>query len=159
MKNIKKLSLVLLIMALGIGIIGCANDNKDIEDEATEDLEIQEEEMEVEEDEEEEEIADEEDTEEVDSIDAMIDSSDYISKIKLIQKGKDNFEIKILDNIKDNLSESDLPELELLENRAYLIFLKDVDGNLVLTDENNGLVLLEGDNHELFEKINKKVHN
>lgn len=95
----------------------------------------------------------------LDPLDAMIESSDYISKIKLIQKGQDSKEIKILDNIKANLSESNLPEIANLElNRSYVVFFKDLDGKVVLTDANDGVILLEGDNHELFEKINADVH-
>lgn len=89
----------------------------------------------------------------------MIESSDYISKIKLIKKGQDSTEVKILDNIKANLSQKDFPELTNLElNRAYVVFLKDADSSVVLTDEKDGLILLEGDNHELFEKINNHIH-
>ncbi len=95
-----------------------------------------------------------------DPIDEMIDSSDHIAKIKLIKKGQDKTELKVLDSIKGNISSGDLPAIDNLElNRAYVVFLKDVDGKAILTDEVEGVVLLEGDNHELFEKINKKVHN
>ena len=92
-------------------------------------------------------------------LDAMIESSDYISKIKLIKKGQDSEEIKILDNIKAALSADDLPKIDTLElNRAYVIFLKDRDGHVVLADEADGVILLEGDNHELFEKIYDHIH-
>lgn len=101
----------------------------------------------------------EEDNDETDSIDAMIEESDYISKIKLITKGASNQEIKVLDNIKGNLSHSDLPDLQdLKENRAYVIFLKDSNNEVILTSEKDSLISLEGDNHELFRKINEKVH-
>ncbi len=96
---------------------------------------------------------------ELDPLDAMIDSSDYISKIKLIKKGQDATEVKILDNIKASLSETTLPEIDNLElNRVYLVFLKNLDNKVVLTDEKDSVILLEGDNHELFEKINNQVH-
>lgn len=109
-------------------------------------------------DEEEPEIVPESETD-FDPIDDMIDSSDYIAKIKLIQKGEDKTQLKVLDTIKGNISASDLPVIDNLElNRAYLVFLKKVDSTVVLTDEFNGVILLEGDNHELFEKINKKIH-
>lgn len=88
----------------------------------------------------------------------MISESDYISKIKLITKGKNKTEIKVLDNIKDVILAKDLPELDLKENRAYLVFLKDDGGELVLVNEDDSLVLLEGDNHELFERINKQIY-
>lgn len=102
---------------------------------------------------------DEEENEDVsDDMDEMIEEADYISKIKLITKGQDEKEIKVLENIKDPLSKEDLPELALEENRAYLVFLENEDGKVVLVDEEDSLVLLEGDNHELFEKINKHVH-
>lgn len=105
--------------------------------------------------------ADEEEPEaDYDPIDEMIDLSDHIAKIKLITKGQDKTELKVLDSIKGNISSKDLPAMDTLElNRAYVVFLRNVDGNVILTDEANGVVLLEGDNHELFEKINKKVHN
>ena len=110
-------------------------------------------------DEEEPEIAPEAETD-VDPIDEMIDSSDYIAKIKLIQKGEDKTQLKVLDTIKGNVSASDLPVIDTLElNRTYIVFLKKVDNTVVLTDDFEGVVLLEGDNHELFEKINQKVHN
>ncbi len=95
----------------------------------------------------------------LDPLDAMITSSDYISKIKLIKKGENTTEVKILDNIKANLSESDLPVIENLElNRAYVVFLKNADKSVVLTNETGAVILLEGDNHELFEKINNHIH-
>lgn len=156
MKKFKKLSLILIGLILVVSLVACGSDNTDKDElDTNEDSmatdDIQDEQLEAEED--------EDNTEDVDSIDEMIESSDYISKIKSIQKGGDAEEIKILDNIKGSLSSTDLPAIEDLKmNKPYIIFLKDVDGNLVLSHEEDGLILLEGDNHELFEKINKKLH-
>lgn len=88
----------------------------------------------------------------------MIEESDYISKIKLITKNESNTEIKVLDNIKGTITSSELPTLDLKENRAYIVFLKNDGDGIVLVDGDSPIVLLEGDNHELFEKINKYVH-
>ena len=44
------------------------------------------------------------------------------------------------------------------QNRAYVIFLKDIDGKVEPTNGNKSYILLEGDNHEIFEKINKNVN-
>lgn len=94
-----------------------------------------------------------------DVIDVMITNSNYISKVKLITKGNKGSEIKVLDNIKQAITADQLPELDLKENKTYLVFLTDEGDNVVLADKENGVILLEGDNHELFEKINKQVHN
>ena len=89
----------------------------------------------------------------------MIDTSDYIAKVKRIKEGKSVFELKVLENIKGNLTGKEIPKGELLnENRTYLVFLRDVDGTLEATDGTDSYILLEGDNHEIFEKINKKVN-
>ena len=86
----------------------------------------------------------------------MIENSDYIAKVKMIQKGQSTFELKVLENLKGSLNGKQIPNTENLnQNRAYLVFLKDVDGNLVPTNGTDSYVMLEGDNHVLFEKINK----
>lgn len=86
----------------------------------------------------------------------MIENSNYIAKVKMIQKDQSTFELKVLENLKGSLSGKEIPNSENLnQNRAYLVFLKDVDGNLVPTNGKDSYVLLEGDNHVLFEKINK----
>ena len=158
MKNYKRILMLLMIMFLLVGLVGCSSTN----DEKPEDKNPVVDNETDKEDEEDEDEADEEDEEvivvEEDVIDKMIDDSMYISKVKLITKGQKGTEIKVLDNIKAVVTEDQLPALELKENRVYLVFLKDVDGKVELTDVDNGLVLLEGDNHELFEKINKKVN-
>lgn len=90
------------------------------------------------------------------SQDEMIEKSDYIAKVKMIQKGQDTLELKILDNIKGKLSKEDIPNTDLLKkNRAYLVFLKSGDAGVEPTNGDNSYILLEGDNHEIFEKINK----
>lgn len=89
----------------------------------------------------------------------MIENSDYIAKVKMIQKGQNKFELKVLDNIKGNINASDVPDTDKFnQNRAYVIFLRDVDGNIEPTNGNKSYILLEGDNHEIFEKINKNVN-
>lgn len=86
----------------------------------------------------------------------MIEESEYIVKVKKIEKEKNNFEIKILENLKGNLSAEDIPNADTLEkNRAYLVFLKVQDGGVVPVNDKKSFILLEGDNHEIFEKINK----
>lgn len=173
----KKLSLALIGLVLVFALMGCNADNEtDLDEEQVTTEDVKDEEQEVEdtdEDEVETEVEDEEDIVEeekpeesadedtaIDPDVAMIRESDYISKIKLIKKGSDTTEIKILENIKGNLSNDNLPAMEDLQlNRAYVVFLKDADGSAVLTDAENGLILLEGDNHEIFEKINKEIHN
>lgn len=172
MNKMKKLSLLLLGLVLTFSLIACSpnNDDEEIEgqdldqeedvDQDEEEEKIVEDEEEVDEEEEQDLTEDDEEITPGDPIDVMIDESDYIAKIKLITKGKDNTEVKVLDSIKGNISSSDLPAMNNLEdNRAYVVFLKDEDGKVVLTDEEEGIVMLEGDNHKLFEKINKKVHN
>lgn len=153
MKN-KRIILSLLAVFLLIGLVGCGS-NEDKDNNVPPVVETNDEDKE---DETEEDEVNEDKIEGVDDVDQMIDEAKYISKVKLITKGDKGSEIKVLDNIKDVLSASDLPELALEENRVYLVFLKEFDGKVVLVDNDDGLVLLEGDNHELFEKINKKVH-
>ena len=90
------------------------------------------------------------------SQDEMIEKSDYIVKVKMIQKGQDNLELKILDNIKGKLSKEDITNTDLFKkNRAYLVFLENGDNGIEPTNGDNSYILLEGDNHEIFEKINK----
>lgn len=165
MKKNKKILLSLLILTLVFALMACATDNEELgqEDEVVQEP-VEDNEIIESEDNTEESVDDTEESVDVDTNedpdDVMIDSSDYISKIKLITKGSDTEEIKILDNIKGNLSHEKLPVLESLEkNRTYLVFLKDENGSTVLTDDANGLILLENDNHLIFEKINKKIHN
>lgn len=86
----------------------------------------------------------------------MIQKSEYIVKVKKIEKEKNNFEIKVLENLKGDLSATDIPNADTLEkNRAYLAFLKVEDGSIVPTNGKKSYILLEGDNHEIFEKINR----
>lgn len=90
------------------------------------------------------------------SQDEMIEKSDYIAKVKMIQKGKDTLELKILDNVKGKLSKGDIPRTDLLKkNRAYLVFLKTGEKGIELTNGESSYIILEGDNNELFEKINR----
>lgn len=169
MKTNKKISLILagLLLVFSLAACGADSTNKDETNKNTEQVApekdaepvVDVEEPVVDAEESSDVAVDVEDVD-VDSIDAMIDSSEYISKIKLIKKGETATELKVLDNIKGNLSSGDLPAIDSLElNRAYVVFLKKADNTVVLTDEAAGVILLEGDNHELFEKINKKVHN
>ena len=164
MKNKKIILSLLAFSLLMMGLAGCSsNDNDDIDkdnaivDETENEVSDEKEESEVKEDIEESEVK-EENQDVSDKIDQMISESDYISKVKLITKGKNKTEIKVLDNIKDVILAKDLPELDLKENRAYLVFLKDDGGEAVLVNEDDSLVLLEGDNHELFERINKQIY-
>lgn len=175
MKRSKKLPLALMGLVLAFALMGCNADNEtnldedqvaidDVQDEEQEVVDTDELEVEDEEDKnlveegKPEETVDEDTAADSDII--MIRESDYIAKIKLIKKGSDTSEIKVLENIKGNLTHDNLPAMENLElNRTYLVFLKDADGSAVLTDIDNGLILLEGDNHEIFEKINKEIHN
>lgn len=90
----------------------------------------------------------------------MIDESDYIAKVKMIEKGQGNLELKVLDNIKGDITADKVPNVESLEkHRTYLVFLKNEDGKVEVTNGDDSLILLEGDNHEIFEKINKKHRN
>lgn len=146
MKKSKRILLSLLMMFLLVGLVGCASNDGDQEPVVKNPV--------VDADEDEDET---EDADELDEIDEMIKESKYISKIKLITKGEKASEIKVLDNIKDIITPDRLPELTLEENRVYLVFLKD-DGNQVVLTDDEGVVLLESDNHELFEKINKQVN-
>lgn len=89
----------------------------------------------------------------------MIESSDYIAKVKMIQKGQNKFELKVLENIKGNINASNIPNTDKFnQNRAYVIFLRDTDGNIEPTSGDKSYILLEGDNHEIFEKINRNVN-
>lgn len=169
MKKLKKLSLLLIGLALLFTTMACSQNSQDDVDEkevVSEDLEEKDEVSEADKSENEvEDFIEEGQPEEplgediaIDPDVFMINESDYIAKIKLIKKGSDTAEIKILENIKGNLSNKDLAAIEDLElNRTYLVFLKDEDGSLVLTDENNSLILLEGDKGDIFEKIDREV--
>ena len=176
LKKSKKLSLALIGLILAFTLMACNADNQeDVEDdqvgtENIEDIDKSETQDDADDDlieiEEEDDFIEEGQPEDpagediaIDPEVAMINESDYIAKIKLIEKGSDNKEIKVLENIKGSLSNENLPAMGDLElNRAYLVFLKDLDGSIVLTDEDKGLILLEGDNHQIFEKINKEIH-
>lgn len=151
LKNKKVLSSVFVLSMVGTGLVGCSTN--ETADDATTDTEEIVEDEEVEETEESDQVA-----EAKGRTEQMIRDADYISKIKLITKGKNNTEIKVLDNIKAVLSAKDLPTLQLEENRVYLVFLKEDGDDIILVDEDNSVVLLEGDNHELFEEINKEIH-
>lgn len=166
LKSKKVLSSFFVLSILGTALVGCgANETADEATTGTEEVaevaEVQEV-AEVEEVAEIEEVAETEESDEVaeamGKTEQMIRDADYISKIKLITKGQDRTEIKVLDNIKAVLSAKDLPILNLEENRVYLVFLKDDGDEIVLVNGDDSVVLLEGDNHELFEKINKEVH-
>ena len=168
MKKSKRIAIAILTLVLVFAFAGCkanndedANESTNSETSVNENVETPDDNEEADNEEADNEEAKEakEENDETDPVDAMIEEADYISKIKLITKGKDNKEIKVLDNIKGNLTESDLPNLmDLEENRAYVVFLKDEDNKVVLIDDSVSIILLEGDNHKLFEKINKKVH-
>lgn len=171
MKRTKKLSLSLIGLILIFTLMACSTDKDDnLEESQLETDDIQDEIQEVEEKDElenvEEDFIEEGQPEEplgediaIDPDIMMIDQSDYIAKIKLIQKGSGKVDIKILENIKGSLSNENLSVLENLKiNRVYLVFLKDEDGSIELTDKNNSILLLEGDNSEIFEKINREIH-
>lgn len=169
MNKFKRIALLLVGLILVFSLIGCTADKdepgNDIVQTPEDEIENQDEDMEepiedpVEDDMDEEDIG-EDMGDDMDSIDAMIESSNYISKIKVITKGEDNSEIEVLDNIKKEISQESLPVIpELEENKTYLVFMKDEGNTVVLTDETEGVILLEGDNKELFEKINKQVNN
>lgn len=94
------------------------------------------------------------------SIDEIIDSSDYIVKVKVTMTPSGKSGLELLDSIKGDISNEDLPIVEgLKHNSNYVLFLKNQDGNVVLTDEEEAAIILEGDNHELYKEINKKVNN
>lgn len=94
------------------------------------------------------------------AMDGMIQSSDYISKIKVISKTPDKTEIEVVDNLKKELSPEDLPEIpELEENKTYLVFLKDQNNTVVLNNEQESYILLENENIDLYEKINQQINN
>ena len=150
LKSKKVLARLFLVSMVGIGLIGCGtNESTDEEIAAPEEVVDEVEEAKT---------AEHEETAEADETTQMVQEADYISKIKLITKGKNNTEIKVLDNIKAVLSAADLPSLDLKENRVYLVFLKDDGDEVVLVNGDESVILLEGDQHELFEKINQEVH-
>ena len=165
----KKIYLLLSVVILSVALAGCTAKNNSTENNASQqqssDLEKENEEIKIEEIEpeakkpEEPEVPEQAVEAEGNQEDAMISESDYIAKVKKIKKGKDSYELKVLESLKGNLNTQDVPNADkLLENRAYLVFLKDKDGNVVFTNEAEGLMLLEGDHHEIFEKINKHLH-
>lgn len=171
MKRTKKLSLSLIGLILIFTLMACSTDKDvNLEESQIETDHMQDGTQEVEEQDEietvEEDFIEEGQPEDplgediaIDPDIMMINQSDYIAKIKRIQKDSGGIDIKILENIKGSLSNENLPVVESLEiNRVYLVFLKDEDGSIVLTDKNNSLVLLEGDNSEIFEKINREIH-
>lgn len=99
-----------------------------------------------------------ESTETEDATAAMIEEADYIAKVKLITRGQKTTELKILQNIKGVISENAVPNLELQKNRAYLVFLKEEENNVTLVEGDDSVILLEGNQNELFKKINKQVY-
>ena len=166
MKNFKKLALVLAGLILVFSMVACTTDKdkdgpaKDIietpEDDIVEDLTDDPMEEDIPEDDNMTEGMDEN----MDSMDAMIQSSDYISKIQVMSTGPDNTDIQVLDNIKKELSPESIPELSQLEDgKTYLVFMKDEGDTLVLADETEGVILLEGENKDLFEQIDQQVNN
>ena len=81
-------------------------------------------------------------------------NSDYIAKVKMIQKGKNKFELKVLENIIGNINASDVPNTDLLKpNRTYVILLRDVDGKKQPTNGKESYVLLEGNNKKIFDAV------
>lgn len=149
MNKYKKILLSLIAIFVIVGLVGCSSNEKNPVDKNPV----------VDNDDKGEENTDQDTNLEVDDTEVMIANSTYISKIKLITKGNKDSEIKVLDNIKQVITADKLPQLDLQENKTYLVFLTNEGDSVVLTDKVNGLILLEGDNHELFEKINKQVHN
>ncbi len=88
------------------------------------------------------------------SYEEMVKSSDYIAKVKMIQKGKNKFELKVLENIIGNINASDVPNTDLLKpNRTYVILLRDVDGKKQPTNGKESYVLLEGNNKKIFDAV------
>lgn len=137
----------LVLFLLLISMAGCTTDTN----EETESAPVVEETEKVEE-------VEDEPTEPEDATALMIEEADYLSKVKLITKGQKASEIKVLENMKDVISPSELPALDLKENRVYLVFLKETADGAVLVDGENSIILLEGDQHELFEKVNKHIY-
>ena len=163
MKKFKQLSLLLVVLILVFSLVGCTTDTNEPDKDIVETPE------DAVEDEVEDPIDDilegdvedpMDDIDDTDAVDGMIESSDYISKIEVISIGQDNADIKVLDNIKKDLDPASLPEIpELEEGKTYLVFMKDEGDTVTLTDETEGIILLEGDNKDLYEKIDQQVNN
>ena len=85
--------------------------------------------------------------------DRMIEESDAIAKVKYFHKNGEKH-YKILETFRGNFNESfEKPAVDLMENRPYLFFYKEENGKLVPTNGDDSYLLLEGDMHEVFEKI------
>lgn len=153
MKKFKKLSLLLVVLILVFSVAACTKDtdepNKDIVEtpgDVTENPTDEPIDQPLEGD--------------IGSRDAIIESSDYISKIEVISIGQDKTDIKVLDNIKKDLNPDSLPVIpELEEGKTYLVFMKNEGDTVVLTDETEGFIPLEGNNMDLFDQIDRQVNN
>ncbi|MDO5755129.1 MAG: hypothetical protein Q4P28_02730 [Tissierellia bacterium] len=85
--------------------------------------------------------------------DQMIENSDAIAKVKYYHKNGEKH-YKILEIFRGNFNESfEKPTVDLMENRPYLFFYREENGKLIPTNGDNSYLLLEGDMHEIFEKI------
>lgn len=162
----KKKLLIISTLALMLSITACNTDNADNTPNETEDNQVKDNQDNVDVEDNNNDIKEdledvgEDIKDKVDNItmtdDEMIEQSDQITKVKMIEKGKNEFELKILENLKGDLSREDIPDTSNLEkHRAYLIFTKVEDGKIVPTNGDKSYILLEGDKHEIFEKINK----
>lgn len=89
---------------------------------------------------------------------ALTEYADSIVKAKVIAN---TGEVKVLENLKGNVVPADLEafKADMVGNKPYLLFLKEADGKMELAgSETDSFVLLQGDQHEMFEAINKVLH-
>ena len=81
---------------------------------------------------------------------SLVDSSDYVSMIKMTQTGANGKELHVLEDLKGSIKNIVLPEFKNIEpNKNYIIFLMDSEtGDIVLTDVEKGLMYITGDSDE-----------
>lgn len=89
----------------------------------------------------------------------LTQESDQVSKVKLIDKGG-TLEIKVLENLKGSLGAAPKELYPMLkENRVYLIFTKNEGDEAKLNGKPEmSVLLLEGDQSEIFRQINEALH-
>ncbi len=149
MNKAKKLFLTFLSLILIFTLIACSKDNEE-DLNLEKDLGMKEIEENMADENPEENIRDEV---YVDSLEERIKSSNFIARVELSDLGGGNDELKIIENIKGNLSQANLAQIEGMEkNIEYLIFLRDVEGLVDLTD-NESLISLENNGQDKVNEV------
>lgn len=91
-------------------------------------------------------------------ITALVNSSDYISIIKMTQTGSSGKEIHVMEDLKGSLKNIVIPELPNMEaNKDYLVFLMDSEnGDITLTDIDKAMIYVADETNEAL-KITREL--